>query len=344
MPQQLCENLNQIYQDCVNLSPVNTPGEVKEKIGYRLDLYWRENRAKGNGLSDIDDAFSSGQIRALRDLNTRGSVILNKQQPSLVEAIDETTKRLKFMEKLVENQPNSISGVIMGGSLSYGRFVNVRSGYPCSSDLDLIVVTNSVPSNCDIQRMLPVNIGFTEGDQVLLRERFDIFRELKRLKLADMMSHKFTMPQNGFDASIHFMSQGVFSRLCHPQETGTEPSSLLDYKAGPFPHQIMRQKDMLGDEVQFKISEQGVRLGVITNLPVYRLDEVFVPGIYHNLLSPMFETFYGDQTVRQNIEDFGLLLGRFARKVNSSLPDITLSHPRKPLFSPYIIKEVNEKI
>lgn len=340
---QPSESLDSIYQSCVNLSMTKTPTELRQNIGYKLDVFWRNIKNK-NTVIEIDNLFSSDYVNTILPLNTRGDVILNKQQPSLVEAVHETSKRLQFMENMVEDLPDCIQGVIVGGSLSYGRFVNIRSSYPDSSDLDLIVVTNGIQSKQTVDNLLPVSLGFKSSDQKQLLKRLNNFNSLKKRGLVDMVSHKFALPVNGFDVSMHFMDEDVFTKMCHPSETGVDPISILDYKVSPFPHTMMRQKDVSGREDVFQISEQKIELGVITRLPVYRLNETFTPGIYHNLISPMFEMYFGNQMIQNNIEDFRLFLSEATKKVNHNIPDITLSHPRRPLFSSYIINEINEKI
>lgn len=337
------ETVNIIFESCLAQTNSQTATSLRQSIGYKLDLNWRQNRA-GNVLSEIGEAFSRKNLINIKTANEQGPIILNKQQPSLYETVSETTKRLTFMEQLTNNQPNSVEGIVMGGSLSYGRFVNVRGHYPNSSDLDLIFVYNRPPTTNQLRHVFPTSLGFSPPDIQTLLGRMQIYQNFIRHKIADMFSHKFIIPQVGFDVSTHFMSMETFYELLHPKATGNQPHHLLDYKAESFPHQIMKQKNMIGAETLFQVSEQPVQNGVITKLPVYKLDgNNFVPGIYHNLISPMFELFFGSNHIKNIIDEFRVFI-TLAAKINLATPsDISLSHPRKPLFSSYIISEINDQ-
>lgn len=81
-------------------------------------------------------------------------VIFDKQQPLLWEAIYETVKRLRFIERFSAQLPEEVAGIICGGSMSYGRFYNIRGGKD-PSDIDMfVIVDNEFFHSEDAQREL----------------------------------------------------------------------------------------------------------------------------------------------------------------------------------------------
>src|SRR3989339_135459 len=327
------ESLAQITSDCLELSSTLHPDILREDIGYRLDLHWRQHRTQHGVLPSILRTFSQDDILNIPNIRQQGQVILDKQQPSLLEAVHETTTRLTFMEKWTDNLLNFINGVILGGSLSYGRFVNVRGAYPRGSDLDIILLTRNIPHTININRLLPTPLGFSLNDQSIFHTRLDEFNRMRRKKTAQMISHKFLLPQQGFDISMHFMDQDIFHQLCHPTDIEHSPRYFLDFKSAKFPHQTMNQKDTHGDPFPFSVNEHEVINGFIARTQICGFSNGnFVPGIYHNLMAPMFELFYGDTDCQNQIECFRLYLFSSTHNDKKNTDgDITQSHPRRPL-------------
>lgn len=68
----------------------------------------------------------------------------NRRRPTPYEAVVESARRLRDLNEVERNIGGERSNVILGGSLSYGRFFNVvgsREG--SASDLDLYIVTET---------------------------------------------------------------------------------------------------------------------------------------------------------------------------------------------------------
>src|SRR5690606_7485706 len=112
-------------------------------------------------------------------------------------------KRLKFLFELTTQLPSPVLSCISGGSMSYGRFYNVRGGED-SSDLDLILVyENESEAALNAATILPKEIGFDPEDSRLLDERIHKYVEMAREGKAQVLSQKSSVAGQDFDVSMH---------------------------------------------------------------------------------------------------------------------------------------------
>ncbi len=279
-----------------------------------------------------------------------GEIKLGKQQPSFQEALIETEKRLNFLEQYVEQLPYSVEGLISGGSMSYGRFFNVRGGYPHSSDLDLILVVNEGLRPDDAEEIIRTDLGFREEDKILLSKRTKIFKDYRRSGDMDVLSQKCEIPESDFDISLHIIPTDVMARMIDYdvrtdyQKGHDVDIRLKDYKPASFPHRINKQRDFTGNVYPFNIDEYPVQGGVVSAIPSYAIiNNNFIPGMYHNLCSPLFEVSLD----RGNLADYMARFQEFMceavrdaqRKDNEA--ELAKSHIRYDIFSPYIKHTIN---
>ncbi len=275
---------------------------IRSDMSWEIDKYWLQRRSP-NSLKTLSYLSESLQLVAKfnPDLVKTGEKILDKQQPSFIEAISETIARLKFLFTFTEQLPTAILSCISGGSMSYERFYNVRGGEN-PSDLDLIIVyENEEEENLVAANILPPELGFNPNDTRLLEERVRKFIELKRDGKADVLSQKASLIKQEFDVSMHMMSretfyQSVLYNVFADLKNGADVDRrLLDYKPKPFKHQVMRQRNFNGDIEEFNADEIPVpnaieSTEVISRIPAYAIRSgLLVPGMYHNLISPRFE-------------------------------------------------------
>lgn len=290
-----------------------------------------------------------------------GDIILNKKQPSFGESVRETTTRLAFLEKLVRNISSSknILGLISGGSMSYGRFFNVRGGYPNASDLDLIVVTSSNFNLADASKIVSHSLGMSDYQCHHYFTRVERYLEMKRLGKADVLSHKFSLPSFGFDMSTHVMEFDTFEDITL---SGVEDAVrgekseikryVQDYKPAPFAHRVLKQRDFEGNWHEFAVIENSVESDpqeVISSLVVYGIsDGLFIPGIYLNIILPMFEVEYdnGSSVVNSTVNRLKILVSQLINTYlsNGRCVSLSKSHPREILFSSKITKLVNSGV
>lgn len=94
-----------------------------------LEEQWHAQRSSGNANTFLDKltaTITKDQDRLPGLFTTPGITINGRRQPSFVEAVVETSKRLQFLEQLVNIAPESVRGIMLGGSVSYGKFYCVR--------------------------------------------------------------------------------------------------------------------------------------------------------------------------------------------------------------------------
>ncbi len=120
-------------------------------------------------------------------------------------------------------------------------------------------------------------------------------------------------------------------------------SILRDYKANSFPHDFCRQQTFTGEVYPYEVPDQKpVQGGIITELPGYIIkDGNFFPGIYQNLISPLFTVeFDNDGFVKKNVEVFKKIMDGQVEKTKKSgqSADLLRSHIRHEIFSPSLFR------
>ncbi len=291
-----------LFVNVLKSLPKISNNDVKAETAWEIDRYWLQRRSPNalKTLTGLSKALK-GASSVYPGLLTQGEVKLGKQQPSFLEAVTETISRLKFLSQFTVQLPHTVLSCISGGSMSYGRHYNVRGGLD-SSDLDLILVyENGVEDNLRSNDILPNELGFDDKDRELLAARISRYAELVRGGKAQVLSQKSYSKTAGFDVSMHLMSRQVFYEsviygVVADLRSGNDVDRrLLDYKPQPFKHRLMKQRDFNGDIHEFSADESTLNDGVtdnevISRIPAYAIREgKFIPGMYHNLISPRFE-------------------------------------------------------
>lgn len=279
-----------------------------------------------------------------------GEIKIGKQQPSFIESLIETEERLQFLSQYVEQLPLSVEGLISGGSMSYGRFFNVRGGYPNSSDLDLILVVSAGLQPEDVEDIIRPDLGFQENDIFLLKRRMEIFNEFRKSEEMDVLSQKCELPARNFDISLHMIPLDVMNRMLTAKlredyRKGDDIDiRLRDYKPSSFPHRVNKQRDFTGSIYPLVVEEYPVPEGVISYIPSYAIiNNNFVPGMYHNLCSPLFEVCLDRGNIEDAMEQFKEFMCDATRDAQQKNCDAELakSHVRYDIFSPHIRNTIN---
>lgn len=343
-----------LYKEALGMIPQVQDPMKHAQLSWLMDSYWRERGSPNSiltlrGLGTIYKTLS----RKYPALNQPGDVVLEKQQPSLIENTDATLKRLDFLYRYVKNLTDPYVSMITGGSMSYGRFYNVREGDD-PSDLDMIIVFNDgEENNLKAENLLPQRFGFCNNDVLQLQERMKIYAHLLREGTLDILSHTANLKTLGFSVSMHILPSIVFEEMMvhnpyQDLEAGKNVERRIrDYKPEPFKHQNVRLRDFNGKQVQFSVHEKSISGGVTDNevislIPAHAIvDGMFVPGLYHNLLSPRFEmeAFSSRQCVSAATL-FWSMMKRYERQLRTTYPDASAlkSHMRYPLFNSMLIK------
>lgn len=328
---------------------------TRAKVAWEMDKYWRERGSKNSilTLKGVGGMFKVLQ-KSFPGLTEQGEVKLGKQQPSLLESTEATIKRMDFLYRYVNTLHDPCISVISGGSMSYGRFYNVREGED-PSDLDLIVVYNDGQEDqLSADQIMPEELGFTSDESALLQERIQYFLELNRDHEADVLSHKADVTKEGFGVSMHIMSAETFENMMVIEPNldvrlgNNVTKRLRDYKPTPFKHQSVRLQDFHGEPQFFSVDEERLVHGVtdsevVTHIPAHAIvNGSFVPGLYHNLLSPRYEmeAFSARECVAASTL-FWNLMRRLEKEYKKSDPNASAlkSHIRYDIFNPELITD-----
>jgi hypothetical protein len=331
--------------------------EMRAKVAWKLDTYWRE-RGSPNSLLTLKGLQKTLHLlqNSFPGLCEPGAVKLGKKQPSLLESIDATIRRIDFLCRYVRKLDYPYLSVISGGSMSYGRFYNVRDGED-PSDLDLIIVYDQDETDAlDAKQIMPCEVGFSLEDIKLLQERIGVFLEMHKNGHVDVLSQKADIEKEGFSVSIHLMSAATLENMLvvapHIDLRNGKDTvkQVRDYKPAPFKHQDVLLHNFLGEPNMFNVNEQKVRNGVlldevVTQIPSHAIvDGLFIPGLYHNLISPryeMMEAFSARECVAAATLFWNLMrrLEKVYRRTYGEKASALRSHIRYEIFNPELIKE-----
>lgn len=300
------------------------------------------------------DEFSQNLQVALQSVDTMPPYLSSdakremKREPSFPESIDGTLERFAYIERLVPVFRNQVQSIIVGGSMSYGPFYNIRKNLDetGSSDVDAIFVVNDSFFDDDGWDVFGSSEQFFDEDKQTFHERRKKFGELYLQDKADVMSQRFEVPHHDFNMSAHFFTPEIFEKMCGSrlredlQGSQDRVSTLRDFKARKFEHKDCNQLNFFGESFPYTVPEQmPVEGGYITELPSYYIkDQHLYPGIYQNLISPEFLVFY-DNTgeVGKIVSDFHDILQERLRiecQLDKKKGSIVQSHFRNQFFAP----------
>jgi hypothetical protein len=338
-----------IGQASLNHPDVFQENLVKGWLSRLLEQAYHLSRQSGMAAGDFGEKVANAMREAGRmpdflAANTR--VVAGKRQPAFLESIEATIERLALAERLPEVFGKSVQGIIVGGSLSYGPFYNVRKNIDITggSDIDVICIIaerDGVPA----QVALVDGSDFALTDSDFFAERARHFNELRREGKADVLSQRFQVASKDFTMSVHFFPAEFFSEMNNEQISADLARNedvvfaVRDYKAKPFEHGTCIQQSFDGENYPYIVPNQKeTERGIIARLPGYIIQGGrFYPGLYQNLISPEFAVF-DDATGYTSA-----MVGRFQRLMLERMrqekeirpsSSTTKSHIRNRVFAP----------
>lgn len=276
---------------------------------------------------------------------------LGKRKPSFIESVDATIERYNKIEELKNVFSDVADSIIIGGSMSYGPFFNVRKSLDStgSSDIDAIITLSEDKLDAQFLEKLRASDIFDDSEKEVFFERIDKFKKLYENDEADIFSQKFHATNTDFDISIHFFTPKQFDRLIgdgfkNDLKTNEDKTPVLrDFKAKEFPYEVCEPQNFNGEKYIYKIPPQKkVDGGVMTELPLYTINNKHLyPGVYQNLVSPMFSLTYdksGQDT--EKVEDFYKDMEERMKEEWGDNPEANMlkSHIRNKIFSPILFK------
>jgi hypothetical protein len=304
-----------------------------------------------------DDRFSS----------TPGARPASRRRPAPYEAIVETCRRLRDARSLRVACRNTVTSGLPVGSISYGRFYNIRGnrGGDVASDLDVIIVIEHADALHGIVASLTALPGVPISDVDHFVRRGGVFAG----ELDDGMtvfSHKIRLWADGtpdpvlpsgvaagdYLLSLHVMTRSVLdyvlvtstSRLL--KETAGARRTLRDYREAP----TVRRDDLYdfaGRRHCARLNAVSVPGGCLSSPRVYHFDELncYFPGFYQTMLFPQPELLWDDLDVRPAIDEFQRKIAERIRYEANQRAHVMLrpsfAHIRRDVFTPYVIKRLD---
>ena len=155
-------------------------GELAQNLSSAY--YLHKERGKAEEFRKIlEDFFVSHAEQIPNSYRVNDTMRAGKRQPGLVETVIETVERFRQIEKVAEVFSEVSRGMIVGGSMMYGPFYNIRAETEQSagSDIDAIFVIRDDAWNEDAWlRVCQTNL-FQEGETTELFSRLVKFLELR---------------------------------------------------------------------------------------------------------------------------------------------------------------------
>lgn len=307
---------------------------------------YRENDMEACDMAnDLKRLLAEHSIRSsIIDAADSAYAIPGKRQPGIEESIVATLERFQFIEQLESTFGEKIDGIVVGGSMSYGPFFNVRGGED-GSDIDAIFVMNESFHHDSEWREFRKSEIIADQDKETFLNRKRIFTKLAQRREADILSQKFVARNGNFNMSAHIMSRKVFDRIFSIQlETDMTTNSnvvsvLRDYTPKQLERALCNRLGFDGGMVDFAAFDQGeVEHGYVTTVPAYLIDNGrYYPGLYQCLLLPSMLVVY-DKTgfVGDSSKRFLRLMTDRLNQERQVDPEVSIlkAHPRRIILAP----------
>ena len=293
-----------------------------------------------------------------------------RRRPLPLEAFVETSRRLRDLNDLERRLSRVTVGGVLGGSMSYGRFYNVRGGSRGvgASDLDLMVVVASptdIPAVVD--QMSDIPSVDTESLEAA-RERVGSY--LRGIEDGDitspsLISQKFALWTNQtdpflvgidtpscYETSLHILATDTFYATilrdkASAEQFGQEERSIAyDYRESE-PNREDQQRSFSGEQHNLGIDCNSHEGSYVRQTHLYYVDDSnrYFPGMVQNLILPGFDVVWGNRDFRRSIDTLRWKMIerlRIERRDNpNQMLRLSLSHTRSHEFAPYIVRAVD---
>ncbi len=271
--------------------------------------------------------------------------IKNKRFPGLEESCQATLLRLEAVHDFCQIIPE-VEGIVVGGSVSYGRFYSVRDTVSSKkgSDVDMLLFLR------DPEELKPLTRApFLSKED---RDRFDLrlrnFCDSSSDNGFEIFSQRFYYKDCGFTISFHGLPFDLVKRIAEDMNKDLFRGSDLvflavDHRSDPFKRPSFPRYNFSGKSSSFDLEVKKGELGYTSSFPVYSVFESeFYSSLYFNLVFPekwILRDRYGELTP---------IIEKIHRSLRSKLelertqdPSKSLlkSHIRYPIFRESILAE-----
>lgn len=382
-PRAAWERVAGIYQQCLyalwpdrDYLPSAVPAFLAELLARVSASYY------GNESKFVDDAWAvvlgvrkktgipeTARAQVYRDelfSNLPNALYAgNRRRPSPVESAIETIRRLRDVRVLEEALAKRSLAALLGGSTSYGRFLNVRGG-DAGSDLDLLIVVQAFEHlEYLIEGMRDMPAVSAADIETTLRRALS-FRQLHtdNYKLC-VFSAKVTLWEDKEDPllqecevtsayrlSLHVLTRESFGRLLladYPiiasHVVGRE-ALISDYREEP-PNRGDFQRSFSGRSKAIAIDHETHEESFVRATKVFLIDDThsYYPGMFQNLVLPTFDVRWGDSDCRRLVDSFRWKMIdrlRYEQRVRpNELLRLSWAHTRSEVFAPHVARSVD---
>ncbi len=293
-------------------------------------------------LSDVQSKFPDFLISS-------GENKFGKRNPGFIESAEATIERFCKLEQFKETIKEQVDGIIIGGSMDYGPFYNIRKSLDKtgSSDIDLMIILDKNKLDKKYWSDFKETELFSDKEKQEFLNRMEEFNKLQEKGKAEILSQKFHVEDTDFDLSAHFLTQEIFDEMIGEQlkedlERGNDKiSTIKDYRNRDFIKDVCCQRGFSGKQFEYNVpSQRKVNDGVIADLPNYIIENnQFYSGIYQNFMLFNHPAFY-DGTGGGINKRISLFQEIMKEQLNREKKDGTAnrkilnSHNRNEIFSP----------
>lgn len=292
-----------------------------------------------------------------------------RTRPSPFETAIETCRRLRDLSTLQRGLAAASLHAILGGSTSYGRFLNV-SGIQrgSASDIDLLIVLSSYEQLADLVPALQRLDGLCHADIDAMKQRSAILPSVRAsVDQPCTFSHKIRLwydtedpwlgrheTSGSYRLSLHIFNMADFEYLILRDMPILEGPAdgfermLFDYRHEMSWKRLDHQRSFCGTSLFLDRPFREVNGGVITQSRacVIRGDRYY-PGMFQNLILPQFEIRWENQVVPIHVQlsGFRWKIVERLRKERQARPyellRLSLSHTRSFVFAPHIVRSID---
>jgi hypothetical protein len=271
-----------------------------------------------------------------------------KTYPSIMESIDSTIDRYLSLSVFGEDIASGVEAIILGGSLSYLPFNGVRdvSASNDHSDIDIIcTVSDDFFNGSALLFLGEGEYSISHEQQSSFNERFRLFRGLFNENMADLISHRFVLPNKPYIISGHFMPTSAVRRLLGENTVAAivdrhnRHEYLRDMRQNYLPLPCYARFNGARERLETKVECNEIGNGeFISCLPTYSVvNGSYFPGALLNIVSPAFLTV-GDRTgmTTQLVENYSnaLICATKHGDRDADLISFAKSHPRYYSIAP----------
>lgn len=292
-----------------------------------------------------------------------------RTRPGPFETAIETCRRLRDLNALRRGLTAASLHAVLGGSTSYGRFLNV-SGVQRgnASDIDLLLVLSDYDQLAELILALQRIEGLCRADVDAMNLRCADFPAVRAcMKQPCTFSHKIRLwndtqdpwlarheTSGSYRLSLHIFSLSDFEYLILRDMSILEGPSdgfervLFDYRLEMSWKRLDHQRSFSGASLFLDRPFTEVNGGVITqSMACVIRDDRYYPGMFQNLILPQFEIRWENQVapIHVQLSGFRWKIVERLRKERQARPyellRLSLSHTRSFVFAPHIIRSVD---